>query len=84
MLDVRCQEPARAVVKLASDDSASRSGIEICELTPSTPGKYRIDIFWGGELIRDNPFYMNFPQRCIGDSTLNLEQETFMSVSLCS
>jgi hypothetical protein len=42
-LDVVCQGPARAVVKIISDDSSPAS-IEICKVTPSSPGKYRIDI----------------------------------------
>ena len=46
-------------------------------MTPFTPGKYRIDIFWGGKPIRGNPFYLIFkpPLRRIGGGGLNLEQE---------
>ena len=76
-LDVFCQGLSRAVVKIISDDSSP--GLDVCEVTPSLPGKYRIDIFWGGKPIRGNPFYLNFKpsQRCIVGSGLNLEQESF-------
>ena len=57
-LNVFCQGPARALVKTVSNDSSP--GIETCEVTPFAPGKYRIDIFWGGKPIRENPFYLNF------------------------
>ena len=42
-LDVFCQGPARAMVKIISNDSSP--GVEICEVTPSSPGKYWIDIY---------------------------------------
>ena len=75
-LNVFCQGPARALVKTISNDSSP--GIETCEMTPFAPGKYRIDIFWGGKPIRGNPFYLNFkpPLRRIGGGGLNLEQES--------
>ena len=75
-LNVFCQGPARALVKTISNDSSP--GIETCEVTPSAPGKYRIDIFWGGKPIRENPFYLSFKPtlRRIGGSGLNLEQES--------
>jgi hypothetical protein len=75
-LYVFCQGPARAVVKIITDDSSP--SFEICKVTPSAPGKYRIDIFWGGKPIRGNPFYLNFkpPLRRIGGGGLNLEQES--------
>ncbi len=76
-LDVFCQGPARAVVKIISDHSSPAS-IEICEVTPSAPGKYRIDILWGGKPIKENPFFLNFkpPLRRIRGGGLNLEHES--------
>ena len=76
-LDVFCQGPATAAVKLTKEDA--NSNFEICKVTPSTSGRYRLDVFWGGNPIRGNPFYVNFkpPRRRIGSSGLNLEQERF-------
>ena len=74
-LNVFYKGPARALVKTICNDSSP--GIETCEMTPFTPGKYRIDIFWGGKPIRGNPFYLIFkpPLRRIGGGGLNLEKE---------
>ena len=76
-LDVFCQGPGRALVKLSKKGSIP--GREVCEVTPTAPGRYQLGIFWGGKPIRGNPFYVNFKalQRRIGSSGLNLEMEKF-------
>ena len=76
-LDVFCQGPGRALVKLSN--KGSMPGTEICEVTPTAPGRYQVDIFWGGKPIRGNPFYVTFKplRRRIGSSGLNLEMENF-------
>ena len=76
-LDIFCQGPGSALVKLVNQDS--QSGLEVCEVTPSKPGRYRLDVLWGGKPIRGNPFYLNIkpPQKRIGSSGLNLEKENF-------
>ena len=76
-LDVFCQGPGRALVKLSNKGSIP--GTEICEVTPTAPGRYQLDIFWEGKPIGGNPFYVNFKalRRRIGSSGLNLEIENF-------
>ena len=76
-LDVFCQGPGQALAKLSKEDS--HSSIEICEMTPSAPGRYRLDVFWGGNPIKGNPFYVNFkpPRKRIGSDGLNLKEESF-------
>ena len=76
-LDVFCQGPGRVLVKLSNKDSIP--GTEVCEITPTVPGRYQLDVFWGREPIRGNPYYVNFKtfRRCIGNNGLNLEMENF-------
>ncbi len=74
-LSIISQGPARADVKTFTDGD----DIESCEFTPSMPGKYYIDVLWGGVHIPSSPYLLHFRRgktKIVSDG-LNLQTESY-------
>ena len=67
-LTVSCAGPGKARVTLAGggeEEGEEWSGMERCEVVPTTPGEYRLSVLWRGHHITGSPFFMTFePPNC--------------------
>ena len=76
LLRVVARGPSEASVTV----SETKSGEEMVTFQPSTPGRYNLDVLWGGHHIQDSPFTLHFKKpRCLVESNgLDLAKETLV------
>lgn len=77
MLNVLCSGPKKATINLTK--AADESGLEVCEVIPSAPGDYTINMLWKGQHISNSPQTLRFrrPRSKIAANGLDLDSRLF-------